>query len=239
MTSRLKNGGMAENPRWLVADQIADAVRERYAKDVLAIGVYGSMAHGDDTDTSDVGLIVATHRPGTGPRPSARRLDGVLVDLGVVGSGEYLTHARTLSMSWPLAADRYVTTKALFDPDGWFEVVRDTHLARLAEAGAGEFSALAREAWCRAGAAHGRALRLAGWYDTDGALAALGESRVATAMATGLLARTYFRNVADAVTRTGVAAMDVGQVGDHLGGLAEELARRGRPVDGTIADLLT
>ncbi|HZN71360.1 MAG TPA: nucleotidyltransferase domain-containing protein [Micromonosporaceae bacterium] len=229
---------MLENPRWVVADQVAEAVRQRYRADVLAIGVHGSLAHGDDTENSDVGLVVVTYSAGTGPRPSGRRIDGVLVDLGVVGSDEYLRHARTLSMSWPLAADRYVTTKPIFDPDGWFERLRDTHLARLAEAGAREFSALAREAWCRASSAHGKAIRLASWHETEAALAALAEARVAAALVSGLLTRTYFRHSADAVRRTGLAGADITEVATVLRGQAEQLATRGRPVDGTITDLL-
>ena len=229
---------MSENPRWVVADRVAEAVRQRYVADVLAIGVHGSLAHGDDTDSSDVGLIVVTYAAGAGPRPSARRIDGVLVDLGVVGSDEYLRHARTLSMSWPLAADRYVTTKPIFDPDGWFDRLRDTHLARLAEAGSREFSALAREAWCRASSAHGKAIRLASWHETDAALAALSEARVGAALVSGLLSRTYFRHSADAVRRTGLGGADIAEVGAVLTGQADELARRGRPVDATIADLL-
>ncbi|MEV4622929.1 nucleotidyltransferase domain-containing protein, partial [Asanoa sp. NPDC049573] len=135
------------NPRWVVAELVADAARRRYPADILAIGVHGSLAHGDDTDTSDVDLVVVTYKQGAGPRPVTRRVDGVLVDLGVVGADEYLRHARTLSTSWPLAADRYVTTKPIHDPDGWFEKLRDVHLGRLAEARTAEFTTLAREAW--------------------------------------------------------------------------------------------
>ena len=88
--------------------------------------------------------------PAPGRRPGARRIDGVIVDLGVIGAEEYLRHARTLTTSWPLVADQYLTTKALHDPDGWLPRLRDTHLARLAQTEAQVFASLAREAWCRA-----------------------------------------------------------------------------------------
>jgi hypothetical protein len=226
-----------ENPRWVVASQVADAARRRYPADILAIGVHGSMAHGDDAETSDVDLVVVTYRPDAGPRPVTRRVDGVLVDLGVVGAEEYLRHARTLSTSWPLAADRYVTTKPIHDPSGWLEKLRDTHLGRLAEARNAEFTALAREAWCRAASAHARATRLAGWYETDAALVMLAEARLSAASVVGLLSRTYFRNAADAVTRTGLAAAGLGELGDVLKAQAADLANRGKPVDGTVSDL--
>jgi hypothetical protein len=40
------------------------------------------------------------------------------------------------------------------------------------------------------------------------------------------------------VTRSEVAGAHVYQLGDRLTAQAQELARRGRPVDGTIDDLL-
>jgi hypothetical protein len=234
MTSVQVERAAVANPRWAVADEVASAALRRYPDEVLAVGVHGSLAHGDDTDGSDVDLVVVTHRPGSGPRPNTRRVDGVLVDLGVIGAAEYLGHARTLSTSWPLAADQYLTTRAIHDPRGWFERLRDTHLGRLAEATDGEFTALAREAWCRAASAQARATRLAEWYETGAALLVLGEGRLAAAMLVGLLNRTYFRNSADAMRRTGLAGADVVGLGELLRARAEELAARGRPVDGTV-----
>jgi len=226
-----------ENPRWVVAEQVAAAARRRFPADILAIGVHGSMAHGDDADTSDVDLVVVTYRPDAGPRPVTRRIDGVLVDLGVVGADEYLRHARSLGTSWPLAADRYVTTRPIHDPTGWLEKLRDVHLGRLAEARNAEFTALAREAWCRAASAHARATRLAGWYDTDAALVMLAEARLSAASVVGLLSRTYFRNAADAVKRTGLAGADLTVLGEVLRDQAADLANRGKPVDGTVSDI--
>jgi hypothetical protein len=225
------------NPRWVVAEQVADVARRRFPADILAIGVHGSLAHGDDTEGSDVGLVVITYRPSAGPRPNTRRVDGVIVDLCVINAEEYLQHARTLSTSWPLAADRYVTTKPIYDPQAWLDKLRDTHLSRLAEAGGREFTALAREAWYRAASAHAKATRLAAWYQTDAALLLLGESRLAAAMVAGLLSRTYFRNSADAVVRTGLAGTDMAELGGVLRGQAEDLASRGRSVDGTVSEL--
>lgn len=229
--------GAPSSPRWRVAEAVSEAVRRRFAKDVLAVGVHGALAHGDDTDYTDVDLVVVTFRAGAGPRPGSRRIDGVIVDLGVISTDEYLHHARTLSTSWPLAADQYLTTTALYDPGGHFGQLRDTHLNRLAEATGREFAALAREAWCEAKALCNRASRLAEWYDTDGAVLVLGEARTATAMVEGLLSRTYFTGSADAVTRAGLTEAGISDLRDRLETQATELAKRGRPVDGTVADL--
>ncbi len=226
------------NPRWEVAEQVAEVVRRRYGSQVRAIGVHGSLAHGDDHDGSDIDLVVVTRQPGAGPRPATRRISGVIVDLVAISGEEYLAHARTLTTSWPLAADQYLTTAAIVDPDNWYGLLRDTHLGRLAVADAAEFATLAREAWCRAAAANDKARRLAEWYDTDAAMLVLGEARLGAALVEGLLSRTYFRNSADAVRRTRVAAEDVVTLGERLAAQARELARRGRPVDGEVADLL-
>jgi predicted nucleotidyltransferase len=226
-----------DSPRWQLAAQLRDTIQRRWSAEVQAIAVYGSMAHGDDTDHSDVDLLVVTYRPGAGPRPVIRRVNGVLIDLAVVAADEGLRQARDLSPMWPLAADRFVTTRALYDPRGWLAAQRDAHLGRLAEARPSEFSGLARQAWCHAASAHARSIRLAEWYDTDSALLLLGEARLHTAMVIGLLSRTYFRNAADAVKRTGMAGADMTELGAVLKSQAEELTARGRPVDGPLSSL--
>jgi hypothetical protein len=225
------------NPRWYLATRLRDVLLRRWPADIQAIGVHGSMAHGDDTDGSDVNLQVVTYRQGAGPRAALRRVDGILVDLSVATGEEALARARELTSRWPLVADRYVTTRDLFDPRGWFGTQRDAHLGKLAEARPGEFSGPARRNWCVASAAHARAVRLAEWYDTDAALVLMAEARLHAAMVAGLLSRTYFRNRADAVTRAGVAGADMTELGAVLKSQGEELTARGRPVDGPLSAL--
>ncbi len=230
-----------DDPRWRVAERVRDAALRRFPADILAVAVHGPLAHGDEDGGGDgeVGLLLVTYRPGTGPAPSTRRVDGVLVDLTVAGADDYLAQARAITSLWSLTADRYVTTRTLHDPTGWLRTLRDEHLARLARARPAEFSTAARQAWYRGSAAHARALRLAEWYETDQALLMLGEARLAAATVHGLLSRTYFRDPGDAIRRTGLAGADMTEVGTVLARQAEELAARGRPVYGTVDDLLT
>jgi hypothetical protein len=224
--------------RWVLAEEISAALCRRWPAEIHAIGAHGSLAHGDDADSHGIDLVVVTHRPGAGPVPNTRRIDGTIVDLDVICVEEYLRYARSLSTSWPLVADQYLTTKPLYDPAGWHPRLRDAHLARLAETGGGEFAALARDAWCHADATYAEALRLAQWHDTGGALLTLGAARLATAVVEGLLTRTYFRDSADAVRRTGLGDLGLTEVGQRLRAQADDLAKRGRPVDGTISELL-
>lgn len=239
-TANAGTDGYLGDPRWPVAERVADAVRRRFPADVLAVAVHGPLAHGDDDGGGDaeLGLLVVTYRPGAGPPAATRRVNGVLVDLTVAGAEDHLARARTITSLWPLTADRFVTTRPLHDPTGWLRTLRDEHLGRLARARPAEFSTAARRAWYRGSAAHARAARLAEWYETDQALLMLGEARLAAASVSGLLSRTYFRDPGDAVRRTGLAGADMTEVGAVLARQAEELAARGRPVDGTVDDLL-
>lgn len=228
------------DPRWQVAERVGEAVTRRFPADVLTVAVHGPLAHADDDGggTGEVGILVATYRAGGGPAPATRRVDGVLVELTVAGADEYLREARTLTSRWPLTADRYVSTRALHDPTGWLRTLRDEHLGCLARTRPAEFSTAARQAWYAGCAAHARAARLAEWYETDQALLMLAEARLAAATVAGLLSRTYFRDAGDAVRRTGLAGADMTEVGAVLARQATELAARGRPVDGTVEELL-
>lgn len=238
-----ENGGVTQNeidvanPRGHLAVRLRDVIQRRWSADVQAIGVHGSLAHGDDSDGSDVNMVVVTYRPNAGPRPALRRVDGILVDLTVITAEEGLRRARELTPRWPLIADRYLITLALYDPRGWFAAQRDAHLAKLAETRPAEFTGLARNNWAIASAAHARAVRLAEWYETDTALVLIAEARLHAAMVAGLLSRTYFRNRADAVKRTGLAGTDMQELGAVLKSQAEELTARGKPVDGPVSAL--
>lgn len=229
----------AADPRWKLAERISDAVRGRYPSEVYAVGVRGSLANPEDRDGADLDLVVVTFRAVNGPRPNSRRVDGILVDLDVVSAEEYLRFALTLSPSWPVAADQYLNARPLYDPDGWYDRLRDAHLGRLAEAGVAEFTALARQAWCDACTRYLRGMRLARANDGAGALLTLGAARFSAALVDGLLTRTYFRGNAEALRRTGLGEATLGEVGERLDAQAAELLRRGAPVDATVDELVS
>lgn len=218
--------------RWALARRVTDALVSRHPAAVRAVWVHGNLAHG--AATGAVELTIVTAAAGTGPALATRRVGGAVVSLDVVPADGCLELALTISPGWPLAADRYVAGRPLHDPDGWYGRLRDAHLARLAGAREGEFTAVARTAWCDAFAARDHATGLAEWHDTDGAMLALGSARLATALVDGLLTRTYFRNAADAVSRTGTGGAGLTELAERLAVQADELARRGYPVDGGV-----
>ncbi|HEX8627148.1 MAG TPA: nucleotidyltransferase domain-containing protein [Catenuloplanes sp.] len=237
MTPVSEENSYLSNPRWAVAEQVAGAARRRWPADVLAVGVHGPLAHDVDARAGDVAVTVITYRSGGASRTTTRRVAGVLVGLCVVGADDYLRQARTLTPSWPLTADRYVTTRAVHDPTRWLVKLREAHLGRLADARQAEFTAMAREAWYPAASALARATRLAEWYDTDAAVLMLGEARLSAATVAGLLSRTYFRDGPDAVRSTGLAAADLTELAATLNSQAADLTHRGRPVDGPVDSL--
>ncbi|MFG1923916.1 nucleotidyltransferase domain-containing protein [Cryptosporangium sp. NPDC048952] len=219
------------------ADLAADCarrIRRRWRAEVAAVGVTGALAHDDDRDGTDVELVVATYRPGTGPAPTRRRLDGHVVVLTVASQQDLLSRARALTPRWPLLADRHLHIHPLDDDSGWLATLRDTHLGRLAEASTREFGALAQEAWCEAWSLFDAAARSGQWHDDDGAILLLAQARLAAAVTDGLLTRTYFRGPADAARRTGTTGLDLVELRDRLGAQATELEKRGRPVDAEL-----
>ncbi|MDQ1651812.1 MAG: hypothetical protein QOI35_1012, partial [Cryptosporangiaceae bacterium] len=78
-----------------IAEEIADQVTRRWPAEILAVGATGALAHGDDRGGADADLVVVTYRPGQGPTPTSRRIDGVIAELNVISAEQYLSHART------------------------------------------------------------------------------------------------------------------------------------------------
>jgi hypothetical protein len=225
------------DPHWSLAQQVAEAVLRRYPSQVHAIGTHGALAHGGAEGVT-VELTVVTLHPGDGPAPTMRQVAGMMVDLCVTTVDERLAEAAVITPLWPLVADRYLATRAIYDPMGWHGRLRDTHLSRLAEATSAQFAAPARQAWCRAASARAEAVRLAQWHDTNGAMLALGQARLAAALVDGLLSRTYFHSSAEAVARTALGDATLPDLLTRLTEQAATLAQRGHPVTGEIADLL-
>src|SRR4029079_3084067 len=81
-----------DSPRWILAEQITAALRDRWPTEIRAIGAHGWLAHGEDDGGNDIDLLVVTYRPGAGPCPGTRRGDGMLRELGGRGAGEHIAH---------------------------------------------------------------------------------------------------------------------------------------------------
>ena len=105
---------MDRSPRLALARRIAREIRERERANLIAVGVYGSAARGDDREFSDVDVLVVVRRKRAWIRHRIR--DGILVTFHQLTPAEAREEA-TGSGPWlngPLAGWR--DTLALDDP---------------------------------------------------------------------------------------------------------------------------
>jgi hypothetical protein len=226
------------NARWDLACRVAEVILDRWKDDIHAIGVHGSLAHGDDDDNSDVDFVVVTRQRGQGPAPASRRIDGIVFDLGVVSADDYLREAQNLTPSWPLTADQYFSTRAIYDPAGWHDHLRQAHLLRLKAASDAEFLRLAAGQWPAARQAAARAHRQVRRGLYPAAQAATVQAAVATAVTDGLLTRTCFRGTVDALGRTGLLGADLDVLAKRHARQLAALNANGCAVDTSIDQLL-
>jgi hypothetical protein len=190
--------------RLRLAADLTERLLDRHGAAVVAVGVHGAVARGDDGDEADLELAVVT----TGPEaevPDRHRYlaqPGLVVDLGAIGADAYLEEASHIGPAWPLAADQYVNHLAIHDPGGYFHKLRHVHEAAVEEAGPEVFAAAAGFdlvqllSWD----ARARAAELAG--DLLTTQLALGEAAVLAALVVGLHTRTAYRDTAHAVAAT-------------------------------------
>jgi predicted nucleotidyltransferase len=223
-----------------LAERIAEAIMNRHWTGVHAIGVLGSIARGDDDEYSDLNVGVVTTGPSAGSlRSIVRRVDGAVVHLEVRSVDAWLDAARTLTPEWPLDANRFLIAQPIYDPSGWYPVLREAHLARLREATDAEFARLARAALLSAIVYTGRARREFVRSGADDTAYLLTHAALRTALVTGLLERTRFRHRRDALRRTGLARPTLDLLEERHRALEAQLALRGAPIDSEVEDLVS
>jgi hypothetical protein len=190
--------------RLRLAADLTERLLDRHGAAIVAVGVHGSVARGDDGEESDLDLAVVTAGPEAQvpDRSLYLRDPGLVVDLGAIAADAYLEEAGHIGPAWPLAADQYVSHLAVHDPGGYFHKLKHVHEAAVEEAGPEVFAAAAGYdlvqllSWD----ATARAAELAG--DLLTTQAALKEAAVLAALVVGLHTRTAYRNLAHALHAT-------------------------------------
>jgi hypothetical protein len=190
--------------RLRLAADLSERLLDRHGAGIVAVGLHGSVARGDDGEESDLDLAVVT----TGPQVQVPdrylylRHPGLVVDLAAIGADAYLEEASHIGPAWPLAADQYVNHLAVHDPGGYFHKLKHVHEAAVEETGAEVFAAAAGFdlvqllSW----EAKARAAELAG--DLLTTQVALKEAAVLAALVVGLHTRTAYRNTSHALAAT-------------------------------------
>jgi hypothetical protein len=169
---------------------------------IVAVGVHGSVARGDDGEASDLDLAVVTAGPEVEVADRSLRHQGTVVDLSAIAAETYLEEAGLIGPAWPLAADQFVNHLAIHDPGGFFHKLKHVHEAAVEEAGPEVFAAAAGYDLVRllSWEATARAAELAG--DVASTLVAVKEAAVLAALVVGLHTRTAYRNLAHALHAT-------------------------------------
>lgn len=115
---------MSHAQRVEISREIADRVHARYGNQVMAIGLYGSVARGADGPFSDIEMRCVLRTVGeefgfewsTGPWKA---------EVNVCSEDVILREAATVEGTWPLTHGAFLTILPLFDPECFFERLRD------------------------------------------------------------------------------------------------------------------
>jgi predicted nucleotidyltransferase len=188
-----------------LARELTAGLLRRHGTDaIVAVGVHGSVARGDDGDEADLDLAVVTARPDVEVPDRFLRHRGTVVDLGAITADAYLEEAGHIGPAWPLAADQYVNHLAMHDPGEFFHKLRHVHEAAVEQSPPAAFRAAAGVDLVQLVSWEGKArdAELAG--DLAVASLAVKEAAVLAMLVVGLHTRTAYRNLAHAVRATAV-----------------------------------
>ena len=118
---------MDRSRRLELARRIGDQIRDHYRDDVLAIGVYGSLARGTDGPYSDIEIhcvvrgqgVDVCHEWSAGPWKA---------EVDVYSEDVMLEWASDLDVDWAVTHGACVHVWTLYDPTGFFPHLRDAAL---------------------------------------------------------------------------------------------------------------
>jgi hypothetical protein len=129
--------------RLRLAADLTERLLDRHRAAIVAVGVHGAAARGEDGAESDLDLAVVTVGPEAEVPDRYLRHRGIVVDLGAIAADAYLEEAGHIGPAWPLASDQYVNQLAIHDPGGYFHKLQHVHQAAVEEAGPEVFAAAA------------------------------------------------------------------------------------------------
>lgn len=113
--------------RVALARRILPEVAAALGDKLVATAAYGSVAHGQAREYSDLEIVVLT----TDAVPAAERQeirDGILVELDSLPVSRMLAAAGRVGPLWGVEADQYRTFAPLYDPQGVLKAVRERSL---------------------------------------------------------------------------------------------------------------
>jgi hypothetical protein len=190
---------MTRDEKVALGRELAARLLQRHGEDaIVAVGLHGPVARGED-DGAALDVAVVTAGPEVQVPDRILRHRDVVVDLAAIDQQAYLDEAAHVGPAWPLAADQYVRTLPLHDPDGFFGRLREAHERGAREAGDEVFRAAAGYDLAQALEQEATARRAERAGDTVAALFAVREAAVLAALTLGLLYRMTWPDVAAAL----------------------------------------
>jgi kanamycin nucleotidyltransferase len=122
----------ATERRLAVARSLLPELAAALNDDLVAVAVYGSVAHGQARKYSDLEVVVLT----TDAVPSVERQevrDGILVEVDTLPASRMLAAAGRVGPLWGVEADQYRTFRPLYDPTAVLAAVRGRSLSIASE----------------------------------------------------------------------------------------------------------
>ena len=113
----------AREEKWAMVRKIRDKWLEGYTQEVLAIGVYGSMARGTDGPFSDIEMW-AVMRNGVAISGHEFVLGAFKVEIDVITRKAFFEMAETIDDGWAIKAGTFIDVVPLHDPDHIFAAVK-------------------------------------------------------------------------------------------------------------------
>lgn len=111
---------MKREERLKIAKRIARKVLKKYGNKVLAIGVYGSVARGEDRRYSDLDMIVIVKKKREGIYDRFFIYKGLPVLVEFETIEEVKKRIRNMWFKWPLEVNAFLSILPLFDPQHVF-----------------------------------------------------------------------------------------------------------------------
>jgi kanamycin nucleotidyltransferase len=118
-----------QDARREISRSIARAFQERLSDRLLAIGVYGSIARDLDGPYSDIEMYCVL-REGDADKSLEWVAGSWKAEVAVIGQATLLALASEVDDRWPIVAGCYLDIWSLYDPEGFFPLLRQTVLSQ-------------------------------------------------------------------------------------------------------------
>lgn len=102
---------MAESERLRLAKAISKMISQKYGDEILLVGVYGSVAKGEDMDYSDIDMYVVTKNLTTQKYLAYK---GVPITIHFKTEKEVSEAIRNVTSIWPAEAHQFLSPKILY-----------------------------------------------------------------------------------------------------------------------------